>query len=72
MLNGVRFKAEGIKKKMYFTFLNVWETNIPMKQKQTSIYTEEICSCLRSEDGGGKDWEFGISRCSIEWLNNKA
>ena len=25
-------------------------------------------------DGGGKDWEFGISRCKllyVEWINNK-
>ena len=57
--------------KMFFTFLNVWEMNIPMKQKQTYIYREKICSCLRREDWGGKGWEFGISRCNIKRLNNK-
>ena len=41
-----------------------------MKQKQTHRYREQICSC----QGGGKDWEFGISRCKLlhmEWINNK-
>ena len=29
---------------------------------------------MGSEGGGGKDWEFGISRCKllyIGWINNK-
>ena len=43
-----------------------YDTNLPMKQKQTNLYREKICSCLRREDGGGKEWEFGISRCNIE------
>ena len=31
---------------------------------------EQACGC----HGGGKDWEFGISRCKLvytEWINNK-
>ena len=29
---------------------------------------------VANEEGGGKDWEFGVSRCKllyIEWINNK-
>ena len=37
---------------------------------QTHTHREQTCGC----QGGGKDWEFGISRCIllyIEWINNK-
>ena len=40
-----------------------------MKQKQTHRYEEQTFGC----QGGGMDWEFGISRCKllyIEWINN--
>ena len=46
------------------------QMNISMKQKQTHRHREQTCGC----QGGGKDWEFGISRCKllyIEWMNNK-
>ena len=42
-----------------------------MKQKETHIYGKWICGCGRV---GGMDWEFGINRCKllyIEWKNNK-
>ena len=32
------------------------------------------CKSEMREDGGGMDWEFGISKCKllyIEWINNK-
>ena len=40
------------------------------KQKQTHRHREQICAC----QGGGMNWEFGISRCRllyIEVVNNK-
>ena len=47
--------------------------NLSMKQKQAHRHTEQTCGCPSGERGG-KDWEFGISRCKllyIEWINNK-
>ena len=44
--------------------------NISMKQTQTHRCGEQTCGCRE----GGKDWEFGISRCKlsyIRWINNK-
>ena len=41
-----------------------------MKQKQTHRHREQTCGC----QGGGKDWEFGISRCELlytGWIDNK-
>ena len=49
------------------------QINIFMKQKQTHKYKEQIDRCQR-EGEGGKDWEFGISRCKLVymgWINNK-
>ena len=45
------------------------------RQKQIHRHREQTCSCLRKEDGGGKEWEFGVNRCKrlyMEWINNKA
>ena len=49
--------------------------NLSMKQKQTHRHREQTCGC-QGEGGsqGGKDWEFGISRCKllyIEWIHNR-
>ena len=43
-----------------------------MKQKQTHRHREQTCGCPTV--GGGMDWEFGINKCKllyIEWINNK-
>ena len=44
-----------------------------MKHKQT--HREQTCGCQRGGGNGrGKDWEFGVSRCKllyIERINNK-
>ena len=35
---------------------------------------EETCGCHEVAGRGGKDWEFGITRCKlvrIEWINSK-
>ena len=41
-----------------------------MKEKQTHRYREQTCGC----QGGGMDWEFGVSRCKLlytGWINNE-
>jgi len=47
------------------------QMNISMKQ----THREQTCGCQGEEaDDVGMDWEFGISRCKllyIEWINNK-
>ena len=48
--------------------------NLSTKQKQTHRHREQTCGCPGGGAGGGKDWEFGISRCKLlytGWLNNK-
>ena len=46
--------------------------NLSMKQKQT--HREQTYGCQGGEGRRGVDWEFGISRCKllyIEWINNR-
>ena len=48
--------------------------NISIKQNQTHRHREQTCGCQEGRVGGGEDWEFGISRCKllyIDWINNK-
>ena len=48
--------------------------NISRKQKQIHRQSKQICGCQRAGGDEGKDWECGISRCKllyIEWINNK-
>ena len=51
------------------------QMNLTTKRKQTHRHREQTCACRGGEgSGGGMDWEFGISRCKllyIEWVNNK-
>ena len=50
------------------------QMNLSTKQKQTHRHREQTCGYQGGEAGGGKDWEFGISRCKlvyIRWINNK-
>ena len=47
--------------------------NLFTKQKQTHGHREQTCGC-QGGDGGRLEWEFGITRCKllyIEWKNNK-
>ena len=54
--------------------------NLSKKQKQTHTETWRTDLWLPrgrrvEEGGGGIEWEFGVSRCKllyIEWINNKA
>ena len=51
------------------------QTNLSMKQKQNHGHREQTGGCQGRGVGGGMDWEFGIRRCKllyIEWINNRA
>ena len=42
--------------------------------KQKYRHRKQICGCQGEGVEGGKDWNFGISRCKlmyIGWINNK-
>ena len=44
-------------------------------QKRTHRYREQTCGCQGGRGGGGKDWEFGVSRRKlvyVGWIHNKA
>ena len=48
--------------------------NISTEQKQIPRHREQTCGCQGLGGGGGKEWEFGVSRCKlvyIGWINNK-
>ena len=51
------------------------QMNLFTKQKQTHRHREQTCGCQGGKEGaGGMDWELGISRCKlvyIEWINNE-
>ena len=45
-----------------------------MKQKQTQSPRKQTCGCQGERQWGGMDWESGVSRCKlsyIEWINNR-
>ena len=45
-----------------------------LSMKQTHRHGEQTYGCQGGRDGGGMDWESGISRCKLlyrEWINNK-
>ena len=47
--------------------------NLSMKQKQICRHREQTCGS-QGGGGGGMEWEFGVSRCTllyIGWINNK-
>ena len=48
--------------------------NMSMKQKQTHRHRDRLVLAKRERDEGGKDWEFGMSRCKLVytgWINSK-
>ena len=47
------------------------QMNLPMKQTQTHRHRDQTCGCQGGKSGW-MDWEFGISRLNIGWINNKA
>ena len=49
------------------------QTSLFTKEKQTHRHGEQTCSC-HGEGGGGMDWEFGVGKCTLlylEWINSK-
>ena len=45
-----------------------------MKQKRIHKHREKTCGCQGEGEGEGVEWEVGVSRCKllyIEWINNK-
>ena len=49
---------------------NMTQMNVSMKQKQTLRHKEQTCVCSEGKAGGEMEWEPGISRCKllyIEW-----
>ena len=50
------------------------QMNLSMKQKQTHRHKNRLVVAKWEEVGGGMNWEFGVSRCKllyIEWMDNK-
>ena len=50
------------------------QMNISTKHNQTHRHREQTRGCQEGRVRGGEDWEFGISRCKllyIDWINNK-
>ena len=51
-----------------------YDTNELIYETETDTQTYRIDLWLPRGVGGGMDWEFGVSRCKlvyIEWINNK-
>ena len=44
---------------------------ISMKQKQTHRCREQMCGCQGAGERGGMDWEFGISRYKLLYIEDK-
>ena len=54
----------------YDTNEHIYETETDSQTQRTDLWLPR-----GRTSGGRKDWEFGISRCKllyIEWINNKA
>ena len=48
--------------------------NLSTEKKQTYGLGEQTCGCQGGEGGSGMDWEVGVSRCKLlylEWISNK-
>ena len=51
----------------YIWNLTQGTNELPTEKKQTHGHGKQICSC---QEGGGRTWEFGVSRCKLlplEW-----
>ena len=50
------------------------QMNLSMKQKETHGHREQTGGCQGGGVWGGMEWEVGVSRCKLlymEWINNK-
>ena len=65
-------------RKIPYDITNIWNliygTNKPFHRKETHVLGEETCGC---QGGGGRsrmDWESGVNRCKLlylEWISNE-
>ena len=49
-------------------------TQMNLAMKQTHGHREQTCGCQEGGAGEGMEWEVGVSRCKLlymEWINNK-
>ena len=47
------------------------QINLSTQKKQTHRHGDQTCGCQEGVEGGGMDWEFGVSRCKLlhlEWI----
>ena len=44
------------------------QMNLSTKQKQTQGYREQICGCQGRGEGSGMDWEFGVGKCILLYI----
>ena len=44
------------------------QMSLPKKQKQTHRHRGQSCGCQGEGGGSEMDWEFGISRCKVLYL----
>ena len=42
--------------------------NLSIKQKQIHRHREQTCGCQGGWVGGGLDWESGINRCKLLYI----
>ena len=50
------------------------QMNFSTEKKQTLGHGEQTCGCQEGGGGSGMDWEFGVSRYKLlylEWINFK-
>ena len=48
--------------------------NLSRDKKQTHGHGDQICGCRGGRGESGMDWEFGVRRCQLsylEWISNK-
>ena len=48
--------------------------NLFTKKKQTHEHEEQTCGCQWVRGGSGMNWESGVSRCKLlylEWISNE-
>ena len=50
------------------------QMNLPIENKETHALGEQTCGCQGGRGGSGMDWEFGVRRCKLlylEWISNE-
>ena len=50
------------------------QINLSTEKKQTHGHGEQTCDCQGERGTSRMDWEFGVTRCKLsylEWINNE-